>query len=126
MHEVVEMANLSPPSRTPWHVGGRTRKVRQPHRGKSGCRRADQRLGRLPQGSLCRKGERQSGAFRIITFFASENIPVFLLTVYAKDGLKTLTDAQVNAMKLAVKAIAAEYERKKGHERYGGPQIANS
>lgn len=60
------------------------------------------------------KGKGKSGAFRVITFFARENMPVFLITVYAKDRLKTLTNAQVNAMKLVVKAIAEEYEQKKG------------
>lgn len=73
-------------------------------KGSGGCRKV----------RFAGKGRGKSGGFRTITFFASQNMPVFLLTVYAKSRLKTLTDAQVNAMKLVAKAIAGEYARKKG------------
>lgn len=114
MHTVVGIADVSPPGRTARHGGGRTRGVlsyiaANPDagdliKGSGGCRKV----------RFAGKGKGKSGAFRMITFFASESIPVFLLTVYAKDRLKTLSDAQVNAMKLVVKAIAGEYQRKKG------------
>ena len=73
-------------------------------KGSGGCRKV----------RFAGKGKGKSGAFRMITFFASQNMPVFLLTMYAKDRLKTLTDVQVNAMKQMVKAIANEYEGKEG------------
>jgi hypothetical protein len=57
------------------------------------------------------KGKGKSGGFRVITFYAGVEIPVFLLTVYAKGNLGNLTDAQVNTLKVLTKTLEKEYQR---------------
>src|SRR3954447_6054168 len=44
------------------------------------------------------KGKGKSGGYRVITFYASESIPVFLLSVYAKGTKVDLTKAERNEL----------------------------
>ena len=56
-------------------------------------------------------GRGKSGGARIIYYFHSERLPVFALTVFAKNEKANLTPAQRNAMALVVRAIKQQLER---------------
>ena len=62
--------------------GGGVRKIRVPGRGKG-----------------------KSGGYRILTYFMSENRPVFLMWVLNKSVASNLTDAQKSMLKEAAKDI---------------------
>jgi len=47
----------------------------------------------------------KSGGYRVITFFAGEDIPVFLLDVYGKDSQANLSSAQRNELKKLLTAL---------------------
>jgi hypothetical protein len=48
----------------------------------------------------------KSGGYRVITFHAAEDIPVFLLDVYAKDSQANLSKAQRNELRKVLTALA--------------------
>ena len=54
-------------------------------------------------------GRGKSGGVRIIYYFHSRRIPVFLLTVFAKNERSDLAANEVRALAKAVKAIARAY-----------------
>ncbi len=58
------------------------------------------------------KGKGKSGGYRVITFFTGYNIPVFLVTVYAKSQKGNITDKEKNIMKDLSKILADAYRRK--------------
>lgn len=45
------------------------------------------------------RGKGKSGGYRIITFYADEDIPVFLLDIYSKDTQANLTKADRNELR---------------------------
>jgi hypothetical protein len=45
------------------------------------------------------RGKGKSGGYRIITFFAAEDIPVFLLDIYSKDSQANLSKAERNELR---------------------------
>jgi hypothetical protein len=51
------------------------------------------------------KGKGKSGGYRVITLYASTDIPVFLITVYAKSKLGNLSDAETKALKKIAKDL---------------------
>jgi hypothetical protein len=51
------------------------------------------------------RGKGKSGGYRVITFFAGEDIPVFLLDVYSKDSQANLSPAQRNDLKKVLTAL---------------------
>jgi hypothetical protein len=59
------------------------------------------------------KGKGKSGGYRVITFFSGEDIPVFLLSVFAKNEKTDLTMAERNELKSILAAIAHSYRRRK-------------
>jgi hypothetical protein len=59
-----------------------------------------------------RPGMGKRGGYRVITFYASRDIPVFLLSVYAKNKKADLNDEERSALYRAAKAIVAGYRRK--------------
>lgn len=59
------------------------------------------------------KGKGKSGGFRVITFYGGENLPIFLLTVYAKGNLSNLSDAEVNVLRSITRTLIEGY-RKQG------------
>lgn len=71
--------------------------------GSGGCRKV----------RLSGRGKGKSGGYRVITFYTGPAIPVYLLYVYSKGRRGNLSDAQVNAMKVAAKTIL------EGHRRRG-------
>ena len=71
----------------------------------------------IKQSGGCRKvrwggkGKGKSGGFRVITFFAGPQMPVVAITVYAKNKLGNLSDAETNTLKLLAKELAAQFRR---------------
>jgi hypothetical protein len=61
------------------------------------------------------RGKGKSGGYRVITFFSGEDIPVFLLDVYAKGETVDLSQAEKNALKQILGQIVETY-RSKGDE----------
>jgi hypothetical protein len=59
-----------------------------------------------------RPGRGKSAGFRVITFFHSTELPVFLITVFGKNQKANLSDAEAIALGAMVKTIAANYRRK--------------
>jgi hypothetical protein len=45
------------------------------------------------------RGKGKSGGYRVITFYAADDIPVFLLDVYSKDTQANLSRAQRNELR---------------------------
>jgi len=68
--------------------------------GTGGCRKV----------RVARRGKGKSGGYRLVTFFSGQSIPVFLITIYAKNRKDDLTDAEANALKVRGKEIVAAYK----------------
>ena len=54
---------------------------------------------------VARPGGGKSGGYRVISYFAGEDVPVFLLTVFPKNMKSNLTRAEQNAFGKAVKLL---------------------
>ncbi|MGR7993876.1 type II toxin-antitoxin system RelE/ParE family toxin [Xanthobacter sp. ZOL 2024] len=58
------------------------------------------------------KGKGKRGAFRTITFYSGEHIPVYLITVFAKGDRVDLSKAERNGLAVLTKEIVREYARR--------------
>lgn len=58
------------------------------------------------------KGQGKSGGARVIYYFHSETIPLFLITIYSKSEKASLTKAQKNQMKVLVAKIKSYGEQR--------------
>ncbi|WP_337875881.1 hypothetical protein [Elioraea sp.] len=52
---------------------------------------------------------RDGTGYRVITYFAGRDLPVFLLTVYAKGERANLSPAERNTLRSILSGIAASY-----------------
>jgi hypothetical protein len=59
------------------------------------------------------RGKGKSGGYRVITFYSGEDIPVFLLNVFAKNEKTDLSQAERNQLKTVLAALANAYRRRK-------------
>jgi hypothetical protein len=59
------------------------------------------------------KGKGKSGGYRVITFYSGEDVPVFLLNVFAKNEKTDLSQAERNELKTLLAALADAYRRRK-------------
>ena len=59
------------------------------------------------------KGKGKSGGYRMITFFSGADMPVFLVTVYAKSQKENITDKEKHIMKILSASIVTAYRSKK-------------
>jgi len=59
------------------------------------------------------QGKGKSGGYRVITFFSGPDMPVFLVTVYAKSRQGTITDKEKNIMKSLSAILVDAYRRKR-------------
>ena len=59
------------------------------------------------------EGRGKRGGARVIYYYHSERIPLFLITAYAKNVRDNLSDADRNDMKRMTKVLAQSYGRKK-------------
>jgi len=58
------------------------------------------------------KGKGKSGGYRVITFYRGEDIPVFLLNVFAKNEKTDLSQAERNQLKTVLGELADAYRRR--------------
>jgi hypothetical protein len=63
---------------------------------------------------FARPGAGKSGGFRILSYYASEDYPVFLIGAFAKGDKSNLTAAERNEVAARLKAMAASYRKKSG------------
>lgn len=61
------------------------------------------------------RGKGKRGGYRVITFFSGKSIPVFLITMYAKNEKENLTDKEKHILKSLSDGIVKAYRSKK-HE----------
>lgn len=59
------------------------------------------------------RGKGKSGGYRTITYYGGDDMPVFLLTVYAKGQRTDLSQTERNELRVALPLIVAAYRRKK-------------
>jgi hypothetical protein len=59
------------------------------------------------------KGKGKSGGYRVITFYSGEDVPVFLLNVFAKNEKTDLSQAERNELRTVLAALADAYRRRK-------------
>jgi hypothetical protein len=55
------------------------------------------------------RGKGKSGGYRIITYYAEEDVPVFLLDVYSKGDRASLTAAERNEIRGLLSGLADNY-----------------
>jgi hypothetical protein len=65
------------------------------------------------------RGKGKSGGYRIITYFGGDDIPVFLLNVFAKGDRVNLGKAEVNGLKAVLAGIARAYREGARHNVEG-------
>ncbi len=61
---------------------------------------------------FARRGQGKSGGYRVITFYRGVDIPVFLITMFAKNEKSNISQAEKNAMRKGLKALAEHYRGK--------------
>jgi hypothetical protein len=77
---------------------------------------ADPTAGDLMEGTggarklrFAAKGKGKSGGYRVITFFAAQDVPVFLLDIFAKGEKVNLSKAERNDLKGILNNLAGEW-----------------
>jgi hypothetical protein len=60
------------------------------------------------------RGKGKSGGYRVITYYGGGDIPVFLLTLFAKGERSDLSQAERNALKQTLPVIRKTYLRNQG------------
>jgi hypothetical protein len=58
-----------------------------------------------------RHGRGKSGGYRVIFYFAGEDVPVFLLNVFAKGDRVDLSQAERNELRDELAGLAADYRK---------------
>ena len=61
-------------------------------------------------------GKGKSGGYRVITFYTGEKIPVFLITIYAKNQKENISAKEKNMMQQLSRLIVEVYSRRKSDE----------
>ena len=61
---------------------------------------------------IARSGRGKSGGARVVFLSAGEHMPVFLLTVFAKNEKANISARERASLIAAAKAVAADYRRK--------------
>jgi hypothetical protein len=57
------------------------------------------------------RGKGKRGGYRVITYFAGADIPVFLISVFAKGDRDNLSKAERNALRRELAGLAMDYRR---------------
>ena len=57
------------------------------------------------------RGKGKSGGYRVVTFFAAEDVPVFLLDVFGKGDKVNLSKAECNALRKILGGLAEEWRK---------------
>ncbi len=58
---------------------------------------------------IARKGKDKSGGYRVITFYAAEDVPVFLLRLVSKGQRADISQAERNDVRAALATLAEDY-----------------
>lgn len=58
------------------------------------------------------KGKGKSGGYRVIIFYSGDDIPVFLLNIFAKNEKIDLSQAERNELKTVLMTLADTYRRR--------------
>jgi hypothetical protein len=58
------------------------------------------------------KGRGKSGGYRVITFYSGDDIPAFLLNVFAKNEKTDLSQAERNEFRDVLSSLARAYRRR--------------
>ena len=62
------------------------------------------------------RGKGKSGGYRVITFYGGDDIPIFLIAVFAKGDRVNLSQAERNELREELAGLAADYRQ--GVHRY--------
>ncbi|HEX3484567.1 MAG TPA: type II toxin-antitoxin system RelE/ParE family toxin [Micropepsaceae bacterium] len=79
----------------------------------------------MPGTGGCRKlrlagrGKGKSGGYRVITFYSGREIPLFLITVYAKGERANLTKAECNDLKKLTAQLSETYRKNQRKLHHG-------
>ena len=57
------------------------------------------------------RGKGKSGGYRVITFYSGPEVPVFLITLFAKGEKVDLSQSERNAMKRELAGLVEDYRR---------------
>lgn len=57
------------------------------------------------------RGKGKSGGYRVITFYSGQDIPVFLLNVFAKGDRVDLSQAERNELRKELSGLAEDYRQ---------------
>lgn len=81
---------------------------------------ADPKAGKVIEGTggarkvrFARAGGGKSGGYRTIHYFGGDDVPVFLLQLYAKNERENLTMAQRNTLRSVLAEIAEDYRKRR-------------
>jgi hypothetical protein len=55
------------------------------------------------------RGKGKSGGYRVIAFYTGEDVPVFLLNVFAKGDKVDLSQAERNELRMELAGLAEDY-----------------
>jgi hypothetical protein len=84
---------------------------------------ADPMVGDLIEGTggarklrVAGRGKGKSGGYRVITFYAAIDVPVFLLDLYGKGEKANLTQAEKNAVRGILVSLAEDYRKGVGRK----------
>ena len=69
--------------------------------GSGGCRKV----------RIAGKGKGKSGGYRVLTFYAQPDRPVYLLAVLSKSSRANFSDGEITAMKQVTKALQVEWSK---------------
>lgn len=79
---------------------------------------ADPHIGEAIQGTggarkwrVPGKGKGKSGGYRVVSFYAGDDVPVFLLGIFSKGERINLSKAERNELKAILGGIAADYRQ---------------
>jgi len=62
-----------------------------------------------------RPGAGKSGGLRVITFYGCSDLPVFILTVFAKNEKANITKAERNDLAVVLAQLAHTYRKNRKH-----------
>ena len=57
------------------------------------------------------RGKGKRGGYRVITYFAGDDVPVFLISVFAKGERDNLSKAERNELRKELAGLATDYRR---------------
>ena len=57
------------------------------------------------------RGKGKSGGYRVVTFYAGDDIPVFLLSIFSKGEKTNLSQAERNELKQILGSLAEAYRK---------------